>query len=608
MSYYTINTKEELLEYIVNYGYEAIDYMSLAIGKSSGGLNARRATYNPYQRPVTRTLYCTNNGGVNALGNETCNMNVTPNKIPACFKYYATPSGSDADYGCGGYSGSLPTDGPFNCLKFLNCTPTCRSYAQDVGSSLIIDNNDNNSYPKNLDECTVYGFDPDYFWYEGIYKEVSLMVGIPLFETEQDALDFLTAVDAYLADPTSEKLADVEETLTKAENDGVVPKMSKDPSVPDGYGQLLPDGTVAGVGTFDDTSDTIGMDAKPSVGVSTMGFVNVYKITQGQLQTLGEKLFPHFLPAEILADPSQLTIQDMLAMFIKVGYGTLIEPVGTAVEITDNLGLFDIIMNGKLIDYVIDCHAIPTSISGATVEGLKVGYRQFNDIQVAKATEDYVDVDCGSLSIGEYFASFLDFANVSCDLFLPFVGFVPIDSEYWNGGTLSVKYRINIVDGSFQARVFATSSKSQLTDTLIGQYGGVACIHYPITGLQYSNVVAGLVNGSASAYTHGSSGDIGGAVASLANMAMLRPDNPMSNGYNASSSFLSHRKPYLVIKRPTPQFSSLYPKEKGVPLNVARPLSQVKGFTIIDNPVLNIACSDSEYNEIVSLMKSGIIL
>ena len=360
-------------------------------------------------------------------------------------------------------------------------------------------------------------------------------------------------------------------------------------------------------GTFDDSSDIISIDAKPSVGVTTMGFVNVYKITQGQLQQLGEKLFPHFLPAEILADPAQLTTPEVLTMMIKTLYGALISPAGTTVQLADNLGIIDILMNGKLIDYVIDCHAIPTSISDATVEGLKVGYRQFNDLQVARATEDYVDVDCGSLNIGEYFANFLDFVNVSCDLWLPFVGFVPIDSEYWNGGTLHVVYRFNIVDGSFQAKVLATSSKSKLTESIIGQYGGVACVHYPITGLQYSNVVAGLVNGSISAVASGASGDYAKTATNLANMAMLRPDNPMSNGYNASSSFLSHRTPYLVIKRPTPQFSMQYPKEIGLPLNVTLKLSSVSGFTVIDNPILNIDCSDDEYNEIVSLLKSGVI-
>ena len=363
-----------------------------------------------------------------------------------------------------------------------------------------------------------------------------------------------------------------------------------------------------GHGSFDDSSDIIGLDPKPSIGVTSAGFVNVYKVEQNQLATLGEKLFPHFLPAEILADPAQLSTPEVLTMMIKTLYGALISPVGTSVQLADNLGIIDVLMNGKLIDYVLDCHIIPTSISGSTVEGLRVGYRQFNDIQLAKATEDYVDVDCGSLSIPEYWGNFLDYGGCTVELFLPFVGFVPIDNEYWNGGTISVIYRVNIVDGSFQAKVFATSSKSQLTNSLIGQYGGVCCVHFPITGLQYSNVVAGLVNGSAGVVAKASGGDIAGAVTNAMNMAMLRPDAPSSNGYNASSGFLSHRTPYLVIKRPKAQFSQMYNKEMGLPLNVMFKLSSVHGFTRIDNPVLNIACSDSEYQEIVSLLKNGVIL
>lgn len=369
-------------------------------------------------------------------------------------------------------------------------------------------------------------------------------------------------------------------------------------SIPDGYSG----------GSFDDTSDTISIDAKPQVGVTTAGFINVYKITQGDLNTLGEKLFPHFLPAELLADPSQISVPEMLAVMLKSFYGTLISPVGSAVQLADNLGIIDILMNGKLIDYVIDCHIIPCSISGATVEGLKVGYRQFNDLQLARATEDYVDIDCGSLSILEYFANFLDFCTCTAELYLPFVGFVPVDSEYWNGGTIQVKYRFNIIDGSFQCFVLSTSGKSNLSQSIIAQYGGVACVHLPITGLQYSNVIAGLVNGSTGAVANGSGGNMAGVVNNLANMAMLRPDNPMSNGYNASSSFLGKRTPYLLIKRPKAQFSTRYNKEMGLPLNVSKQLSTVHGFTVIDNPVLNITCSDKEYNELVSLMKSGIIL
>lgn len=325
-------------------------------------------------------------------------------------------------------------------------------------------------------------------------------------------------------------------------------------------------------GSFDDSSDEIALDPKPTIGVSTAGFIRCYKINQGDLDNFGEKLFP---------DPENVAVTERL--WYTMAYS-------------------------KLIDYVIDCHVIPTSISGATLESLKVGWKTFSDIQLARATEDYVDIDCGTIEIEEYWRNFLDFQSVQAEIYLPFYGFVPIESEMWNGGKLNLKYRFNIVDGSFQAKLFSTSSKSKLTNSLIGQYGGVCCLHLPITGLQYANVITGILAGGANIAIGAASGNYGGIPNQLANMASLRPENPMSNGYSATSSFLSHRTPYLVIKRAVAQFSTQYNKENGFPLNVARKLSSVHGFTIIDKPVLNIDCSDAEYSELVQLLKNGIIL
>lgn len=325
-------------------------------------------------------------------------------------------------------------------------------------------------------------------------------------------------------------------------------------------------------GSFDDSSDEISLDPKPTIGVSTAGFIRCYKINQGDLDNFGEKLFP---------DPENVALTERL--WYTMAYS-------------------------KLIDYVIDCHVIPTSISGAVLESLKVGWKTFSDIQLARATEDYVDIDCGTIEIEEYWRNFLDFQSVQAEIYLPFYGFVPLESEMWNGGKLNLKYRFNIVDGSFQAKLFSTSSKSKLTNSLIGQYGGVCCLHLPITGLQYANVITGILAGGANIAIGAASGNYGGIPNQLANMAALRPDKPMSNGYSATSSFLAHRTPYLVIKRAVAQFSKQYNKEKGFPLNVSKTLSSVHGFTVIDNPVLNIDCSDSEYNELVQLLKSGIIL
>ena len=431
-------------------------------------------------------------------------------------------------------------------------------------------------------------------------------INFPVFTNYQDGLDFASAMYDYLENPTDENLQIVTNALTKSIN----PKKEKSPEFGNysepggGYIPTNPHGT------FDFSSVDIPISPKPSLGVTSAGFINVYKIELNELKDLGEKLFPHFLPAELLDNPANLTTPEMLATFLKILYGSIISPVGTSIAVSDNLGIIDILMNGKLIDYILDCHIIPTSISGATVSPLKIGYRTFNDFQLAKATEDYVDIDCGTLNIKECFGNFLDY-TCKVEIFLPGVGYVPLANEYWNNATLQVHYRFNIIDGSFQVRLISSrdndGKECVLKNSVIAQYGGVCCVHFPITGLQYSNVVSGLVNGTASSIAKGSSGDYAGVATNLANMAMLTPDAPASNGYNASSSFLGQRIPYLVIKRPAPQFSEKYPKEIGLPLNVTLPLNSISGFTVIDNPVLNIACSDEEYNEIISLLKSGVI-
>lgn len=324
-------------------------------------------------------------------------------------------------------------------------------------------------------------------------------------------------------------------------------------------------------GSFDDSSDEIALDTKPTVGVSTAGFVRVYKVTTNDLLNFGEKLFP---------DPESVAVTERL--WFTMAYS-------------------------KLIDYVIDCHVIPTAITGGTLENLKVGWKTFADISLVRTTTDYVDVDCGTVSIPEYWRNFLDFASCSCEIYLPFIGFVPIESEYWNGGSINLIYRFNVVDGSFQAKLFSTSSKSNLTNSLIGQYGGVCCLHLPITGLQYANVITGILSAGTGVALDVQAGNYGNIPNQLSNVLSLKPDLAMSNSYSATTSFLTHRTPYLVIKRAVAQFSKKYNLENGFPLNVAKPLSSIHGFTIIDNPRLNIDCNDEEYNEICNLLKTGVI-
>lgn len=302
-------------------------------------------------------------------------------------------------------------------------------------------------------------------------------------------------------------------------------------------------------GTYDNTSDTIAIPTAPGVSMSSGGFVNIYNVSQTALEVLGRELFP----------PLPSATDSVAEVLYSIGQS---------------------FQNSNLINYVLDCHVIPVAPTTNEATTIKVGYRTI-DTSVLKVASDYVDFDCGTLSIGEYFGNFADYgAFTTCKLFLPFIGFVDLKPEYWQSGSINITYRFNVVDGSCMAYVKSSSSKSELTDTVIAQYSGVACLHIPITGVNYSNMVSTAISTGSNVVTSAGSGNFAGASNDLLSLASLSPSVQSSNGYSASSSIMSIRTPYLIIERPVQNFSNLYAHENGIPCNISVYFDELEGFTI----------------------------
>lgn len=354
------------------------------------------------------------------------------------------------------------------------------------------------------------------------------------------------------------------------------------------YGEAsIPDGYTGG--TFDDTSDEITIPTKPTLSALNAAFLHAYYISNPNLlNDIGKCIFP----------PNPVLETDILKSLDSIAQQ---------------------LFYNKQIDYILDCHIIPVIPQTSGSENIKAGGHDLSYVEsgtvyylYAPVIHDgFIDFDCGSLSIPEYWANFLDFSSgTKIKLFLPFIGFIDLKPELIIGGTLTIKYRFNVVDGTFMCYVLSTSGKSNLTNSLIGQYSGCACLHIPLQSADYSRVVSGLLSTitMAGGLVSGNVGAVAtGAVSTITTIMGSKPDVQQSNGYNTSASYLSKRTPYVMIERVSSQFSRNYPKEMGLPLNVTRKLNTIQGFTIIENPVLDIQCSDAEYNELIALLKSGVI-
>ena len=163
------------------------------------------------------------------------------------------------------------------------------------------------------------------------------------------------------------------------------------------YGDYSSSGGYGG-GSFDDSSDAFGLPSLPSLGVSEAGFVNVYKPTSGQLVGFADELFPDF---------------EMPTPSTKQGIDGVVENLNNVASV---LGFFaDSYLNKGLVDYVIDCHIVPVAPSITSNTGIKVGYKTFN-YNPSKVTSDYVEFDCGTLQIAEYYQNFLDYEGTRAKL------------------------------------------------------------------------------------------------------------------------------------------------------------------------------------------------
>ena len=356
---------------------------------------------------------------------------------------------------------------------------------------------------------------------------------------------------------------------------------------------------VPGDGHGDDTSDTIEIPDDPLIGVTNVGFVNVYKTGPASLQDMGVELFPDLQ----YTNPTPISGSTDVVDSIQNGFNAIITALANIPSIVAQQ------VASTLVNYIIDCHVLPVTPSGGTTENIKVGYKTLTATG-DRLSNDYVTFDCGTIKLGEYYSSFADFMT-GAKLFLPFVGFVPARPEWFYSDTLGVKYKFNIIDGSFVAYVTSTGkyvNNNGASGTVIAQYSGNACVHLPITGVTYASMVSGLVGSSAGAVAAAGSGNIAGVASSVESAASAHGDIPQSNSYASSGAFLSVRRPYLMIERPVTNYSTTFKKERGLPSNISKKLQNMSGFTILQDVHLDgITATDAEKKELEGLLSKGVI-
>lgn len=321
-------------------------------------------------------------------------------------------------------------------------------------------------------------------------------------------------------------------------------------------------------------------------------------------------------PSDIIDDPTAPNIDA-----VSTGLLTIFKPSLSQVQqLGDYLwsSAFDVDTLKKLfgdpMEAIIGLSIVPINPPGAGSKNVKIGDVD-TGISMPYIGRQFVEKDLGSISIEPYIGSFMDYSPYTkIQIYLPYIGFRDLSPEDVMGCTLSIKYIIDVVSGGCNA-IINVSGKGA-----IYQFNGSAIANIPLSAINYSGAIQNAVSAIGSGIT-GIAGiatgnpamaglGIAGLATNAANTAVnSKPTIQHSGTMGGAAGLCSVQYPYCIIERPRLSTPARYNNFIGNTLNVTMKLQDCHGLTIIDSIHLdNVICTDDERDELLRLLKEGVIL
>lgn len=254
-------------------------------------------------------------------------------------------------------------------------------------------------------------------------------------------------------------------------------------------------------------------------------------------------------------------------------------------------------------------------------------------------------LDVGNFEIPRPTSSFMDFKPyTTMELYLPYIGFVELDNEEVMGQQISVRYAVDLTTGKCTAFV-SLYDPSEAKDTrLLLMRDGQCGIRIPISGGSGAEISKAILSfgmgatmgavslglgaiGAGSAVnakgipTGGTVGSVVDTLASSTGYLSHTTINAIQAGQyhvhkggviEVNNAFYAPQTPFLIYRYPKVNRPTNYDHTIGRPLAETRTLSQLSGYTLIEQ--VHIEGTDfgmatlEEKNMLETQLKNGIIL
>lgn len=260
------------------------------------------------------------------------------------------------------------------------------------------------------------------------------------------------------------------------------------------------------------------------------------------------------------------------------------------------------------MDSIIGLSIVPVNVPDSGTQEVVIG-NLTTGIYMDKASTQYVQVDCGSVTIGEQWHGYLDYDPFTkIDLYLPYIGIRPVAADLVMGKSVHVTYTIDILSG---ACVVFVECGGKVLYTFVGQCSSTI----PVTNADWSNAVNGALSIAAAVgtmiATEGATAPMVAGIGTIASSAVncFKPSIEKSGGMSGTGGMLAIQTPYFIVTRPRQALPAGQNVYTGYPSYITKSLGDLTGYTEIDSiHIENVPATSDELNEIETLLKGGVIL
>nr|DAH27287.1 MAG TPA: hypothetical protein [Caudoviricetes sp.] len=257
---------------------------------------------------------------------------------------------------------------------------------------------------------------------------------------------------------------------------------------------------------------------------------------------------------------------------------------------------------------IIGLHKVFSPVQTSGQGTIKCGYLD-SEVPSNLVSEQYVTVDCGSISLQEYFGNVFDYPPFTeISIYLPFIGVRRLDPSDVMRATVSVKYHVDVFTGACLADV---NVKRDTAGGVLYTFPGSCSVQYPLSSGSYMGIVSTIASTVVGAITAPTPLGAGAAVlGGITNLAFNSHANVERSGsFTGNAGAMGAKIPYLIISRPQTAMAQNFETLSGYPSNTYTKLSACTGFTQVKFVhVENLNATDAEKQEIERLLKEGVIL